>query len=222
MQSLSLEVLAQRAMARGVVLQRIVAIRAQGAGQNGNIAKDGLKRLVENIRHLVFEVLRRNQRIEQAEPPLTFPGYDLPARAGDAGVGVEGLPEVIQRVVAGLGPDVEQNAHVGAEGLAKGVEEPAMGIEFLLVFFLEAENNLARHDALLGALEFEIGIQRDLGGVFVHVGRHLARVDQILGDAVLIDAHGGESVQGSGMDFSPPVRDDADDNLLPAVFAPGA
>ncbi len=60
------------------------------------------------------------------------------------------------------------DAHVGREGLAEGVEEPAVRVyELLLVLLLEAEDHLARHDALLGALELEVRVERDLRGVLL-------------------------------------------------------
>ena len=40
----------------------------------------------------------------------------------------------------------------------ESVEEPPVAIDLLLISFLHAENNLRRHDALVGILEVQIGV----------------------------------------------------------------
>ena len=129
---------------------------------------------------------------------------------------------MIERVVPRLGTDVEQDADVGVERLSEGVEEPPMRVQLFLVLLLETENHLARHDALLGALEPKVRVKTDLRGILVYVGGDLSLVDEVLGDAILIDAHGRQSIQGPCMDLTSAIRDDTDDDLLPTIFAPGA
>ena len=38
--------------------------------------------------------------------------------------------------------DIQQNAHSGLEYVSKGVEEPSVGVDFSLIFLLEAEDHL--------------------------------------------------------------------------------
>ena len=57
MHLLAEEVLLKRALTSRVVLQGVVAVCAEGTGQHGDVAKDGLEGLVENVGHLVLEVL---------------------------------------------------------------------------------------------------------------------------------------------------------------------
>ncbi len=221
MQRLALEVLAQRAVACLVVLQCVVSVRAESTGQHGDVPEHALQGLVEDVGELVLKVLRGDERVQQVAAPASFHSFNLAAGAGDVGVGVEGLPQVVQGGARGAGADVEQDAHVRIEGLAEGVEEPAVRVELLLVLLLEAEDHLAGDDALLGALELEVRVERDLGGVLVHMRLDGLLVDVVLCDAVLVHAHGSERVERTGVDLLAPVRDNADDDLLPAHLAPG-
>jgi hypothetical protein len=61
---------------------------------------------------------------------------DLAAGSADVGVPVEYFPEVVERGVEGASADVEEDGDVGAEDGAEGVEEPAVRVDFLGVFFL--------------------------------------------------------------------------------------
>ena len=45
-------------------------------------------------------------------------------------------------------------------------------------------------------------------------------IDDVLRDAFLVDAHGGDDAEGARVDLGAPVADDADDDLPPAVVAP--
>jgi len=58
---------------------------------------------------------------------------------------------MVEGVVAGTGTAVEKDADVRLEDGAKGLEEPTMGIDFLLIFLFETEYHLTWHDALFGA-----------------------------------------------------------------------
>ena len=58
---------------------------------------------------------------------------------------------MVEGFAAGTGTAVEEDADVGLEDGAKGLEEPAMGVDFLLIFFFETEYHLTRHDAFFGA-----------------------------------------------------------------------
>lgn len=95
----------------------------------------------------------RTKRIHKLLPIFAFKGDDFTASATDIGVDVERLPEMINRAWTRHRTDVEQDANIGLENGAKGVEEPTMGIDLLLIFLLETEDNLHGHNAFLRAFE---------------------------------------------------------------------
>ncbi|RDA92147.1 hypothetical protein CP533_5577 [Ophiocordyceps camponoti-saundersi (nom. inval.)] len=108
---------------------------------------------------------------------------------------------MVKRVAPRSRADVEEDADVGVESLAEGTKD-----------------DLTRHDSLLCAFKAQVGIERDLRRILVDVRLYRPVVDVVLGDAVLIDAHGGQSVQSAGVDLvssttifcqpaSPQVRD---------------
>jgi hypothetical protein len=128
---------------------------------------------------------------------------------------------MVERLGSRFGSNVEQNANIGVQRPAESIEEPTMRVQLLLIALFQAEDHLAGHNALLGALELEIGIQGDLCRVLVDVGCDLFLVDVVLRNALLKAAHGSDRVQCSRMDLSTSVGNDAHDNLLPSVLAPG-
>jgi hypothetical protein len=83
--------------------------------QNRDVTKDTLERLVQDITHLVLKVLGRDEGVEQVTPEQALERDDLSASSSDRRVDVEGFPEVIDTVRAGLGTDVEQDTDVGAK-----------------------------------------------------------------------------------------------------------
>ena len=60
---------------------------------------------------------------------------------------------MIDRARARPRADVKKDADIWLKNRAKGVEEPAMRIDLLLVLLLEAEDYLHGDDTLLGALD---------------------------------------------------------------------
>ena len=58
------EVLLKRTIPRLVVLESDEAIGGEGTGEDGDKSEGGLERLVQDIAHLVLEILSRNKRIE--------------------------------------------------------------------------------------------------------------------------------------------------------------
>ena len=59
-----------------------------------------------------------------------------------------------------------------------------------------------------------------LGCVLVYMSGHRLSVDGILSDSLLIDTHSSDSTQRTGVDFGAPIRDDADNDLLPTILPP--
>jgi hypothetical protein len=109
-----------------IVLQRMVPICRKRTWQDSDVAKDRFKRLVEDIGHLVLEILRCNERVKQTKPRFALAGLDLASSTSYGRVGIEGFPEMVERLGVGLGPDIQENAYVGVQGPSKGVEEPAV------------------------------------------------------------------------------------------------
>lgn len=82
---------------------------------------------------------------------------------------------MIDRRRAGHGADVEEDADVGLEDGSEGVEEPAVGVDLLLVFLFEAEDDLDGDDAFFGAFDFVGGRDRNYATQRQHVERREER-----------------------------------------------
>jgi hypothetical protein len=175
---LSQEILLKRSFTRRVILQRNIPIRAKSAGQHSDIPKrrftksnswvkpkeirkEDSQRLIQNIRHLILEILSRNERINQIPPILSLERHDLPTRTPNIRVYIKCLPEMVYRHRTGFGTDIEEDTDSRLENGAKGVEEPTMRVDFLLILFLEAEYDLDGYNALFCALDFEVGVDGD-------------------------------------------------------------
>ena len=99
-----------------------------------------------------------DERVQQAEPATALGGDNFSASACDIRVHVEGFPEMVEAVRAGFGADVEEDTDIRGKGFSKGVEKPAMRVEFFLVFFFHAEYDLTRDDPLLCAFELKVRV----------------------------------------------------------------
>ena len=145
---------------------------------------------------------------------------------------------MVDRARAGPGADVQKDANVWLENRSKGIEEPAMRVDLLLILLFETEDNLHRYDSLLGALDlirlgerdfffsrFKIRLEyeireRTLRGVLVYMRGNRFAVDDVGSDAVLICAYGRNGAQGARVDLLAPVADDTNDDFLPTVLSP--
>lgn len=123
--------------------------------------KEDSQRLIQNIRHLILEILSRNQRINQIRPILSLERHNLPTRSADVRVDIKRLPQMVYRRRTGHGTHIEEDANIGLEDGAESVEEPSMRVDLLLVFLFEAEDNLDRYDAFFCAFYFEVGVDGD-------------------------------------------------------------
>lgn len=83
--------------------------------QNCDVAKDRFERLVQDVAHLVFKVLRRNKRIEQISPEHAFERDNLPARSTDRRVDVESFPQVVDGVRTRLSSHIKQYTNADDE-----------------------------------------------------------------------------------------------------------
>lgn len=191
-QLLTGKVLLQRALAVLVVLQSHIAVRREGTGQDGNEAKGGLERLVEDVTHLVLKVLSGDERVDEVLAARAQHGLDFTAGAGAHGFEIEGLPQMVNGATAGLGTSVDKHADIGIQNAPKGLEEPTMRVDLLLVLFLEAEQHLNR--LLLGDKLNHVVLDghADLSCVLVNMRRDILSVNLLLGNTLLIDTHTGQ------------------------------
>jgi hypothetical protein len=116
-----------------------------------------IQRFVEDVGHLVLKILgshcndkhrvkkggdlherngRRTKRINEFLPVFAFEGDDFTASATDIRVDIKRFPEMINRAWTRHCTNIEQDADIGLEDGAKGVEEPTMGVDLLLIFLL--------------------------------------------------------------------------------------
>lgn len=61
---------------------------------------------------------------------------------------------------------------------------------------------------------------RALSSILIDMGCHRLSVDGVLGDTLLIDTHGSDCTQRTGVDFCTTIGNDADDDLLPSILTP--
>lgn len=129
---------------------------------------------------------------------------------------------MVEGIAARASTNIEQDANIGVECPAKGVEEPSVRVELAAVLFLEAENHLAGNNALLGTLELEVRVKRYLSGVLINVSLDGTVVDKVLGDTVLENTHSSKGVKCTRVDLGSAITNDADHNLLPASLTPSS
>lgn len=97
----------------------------------------------------------------------TCHGSDFTTRASNILVDIEAFPEMINRSMARLSTDVDKYTHMWLDKWAKGLKEPSVRVNLLLVLFLQTEEHLSRHDALFGAPEVHVGVNGYLRGVLL-------------------------------------------------------
>ena len=91
---LTLEVGSERALAVGTILKGLVTVGTKGNRKHGDVAEHTLQRLVQDVRHLVLEVLRSHKRVEQLATTLNH-GVDFTTASAKVRVVVKGLPQVV-------------------------------------------------------------------------------------------------------------------------------
>jgi len=98
----------------------------------------------------------RTKWVEEKGPILPLVCCNFSASTANVRVDVEGLPQSINAVRSWLGSNIQQNANIGLKHRPKGVEEPPMAVDFLLVLLLHAEDNLGGYDTLVRVFEMEV------------------------------------------------------------------
>ena len=85
---------------------------------------------------------RQTKRIQELLPVFAFERDNFSASTPDIRVDVERLPQMINRAGARHRTDVQKDANVRLKNRSKRVEEPAVRIDLLLVFLLQAKDDL--------------------------------------------------------------------------------
>lgn len=126
MHLLSQKVLVQRTLSLGVVLQGDVPVCAESTRQHCDIPKYALQRFIQDIGHLVLEVLCCNKRIQEVLSILALECHNLSASTADVGIDIKCFPEMVYGSGSGHRSNVEQYTDIGLEDGPKSVEEPAV------------------------------------------------------------------------------------------------
>jgi hypothetical protein len=105
-------VVAVEVLLEGAALDSTVAVGAEGTGEDRDVAEGALEGLVEDVGHLVLEVLSSNEGVQEA---LATHGVDLAGATTEVVVVVERLPEVVDGLVAGLGASIDEDANFGLD-----------------------------------------------------------------------------------------------------------
>src|ERR1700679_604219 len=92
-------------------LDRAIPICGESTGEDGHITKATLKRLVQNIRHLVFEVLCGDKWVEQF-PALIDHGVNFTAATAEVRVIVECLPKIIDGLVSRFRTSIKKDTNL--------------------------------------------------------------------------------------------------------------
>jgi hypothetical protein len=82
------------------------------------------------------------ERVQELRPVFAFDDDDFTAGTAHIRVNVEHLPEMINRAETRCGTDVEEDTNVGLKNRAKCIEEPAVRVDPILGFLLQAKNDL--------------------------------------------------------------------------------
>ena len=217
---LACKVLFEGSISSLIVLQSDVSVRRERTWQDRNEAEGRFEGLVQDITHLVLEILSSNKRVQQVLPSRPQHSLNLTTGTSTHRLQIERLPEVVDGVFARFRTRIDENTDVRVQDTAKGLEEPPVGVDLLLVLLLEAEEHL--HGLLLRAQLDHVLLDRDanLGGVLVDVGRHVLAVDLLLCNAILVHSHTCQNSSRSRVDLGTSVADDAHNDLLPSIFSP--
>ena|SRR5712671_739903 len=97
---------------KGSALDRAIPVCGESTRQDRHISKATLERLVQDIRHLVFEVLCGDKRVEQL-PALIDHGVNFTAATAKVGVIVECLPKIVNGLVTRLRTSVDEDTNFG-------------------------------------------------------------------------------------------------------------
>jgi hypothetical protein len=95
-------------------LDRAIPICGESTGEDRHITKATLKWLVQNIRHLVFEVLCCDKWVEQF-PALIDHGVNFTAATAEVRVIIECLPKIIDGLVSRFRTSINKDTNFRLE-----------------------------------------------------------------------------------------------------------
>lgn len=220
-QCLAQEVLFQRPFSVFVVLEGNVSVGRESTRQHRNKPKGGFERLVQNVAHLILEILGCNQWVQQILAAGTQHGLNFTASATAHGFQVECLPQVIDGIAARASTSIEKDADVGIQDTAKSLEEPSVRVDLLLILLLQAEEHLHGLSSVDKRDDVVFELEMGLGSVLVNVCGNILVVDLLFCNTLLVNAHTRQKSLGSRVNFSTAVADNTNNNLLPSLLAPG-
>jgi hypothetical protein len=92
--------------------------------------------------HLVLKILSGHQRIPQQLSRGTQHSFYFPTSTRALGIHVKSFPQVVDAISAWPRPSINQDTDVRVQHRSKGLEEPSVRVDLLLILFLEAEEYL--------------------------------------------------------------------------------
>lgn len=98
---------------------------------------------------------------ERAYTLFTLSGNDIATGTTNFRVDAGRPPEVVESARAKPRTDIERDTNAWQENQEIGVEEPAVGVDLLLVLLFDAEDDLHRNDTLLWAVDLVRLCHRD-------------------------------------------------------------
>ena len=197
---------------------RAVAVSAESTGEDGHIAKATLQRFIKDIRHLVLEVLGGDERVQKLLTTVKH-RMNFTSTATQIAVIVEGFPKVEDRFVSRFCASINKDTNFWVELPSHSVEEPAVGVDLLLVFSLDDEDDLDGNEivgiVLLGQNELGCGVDGKLSGILKDVGDGILAIHLLLHDTILVDANRSQDIQNTLVHLVEPVHNEGDGDLLP-------
>ena len=146
---------------QGTTQDSLVAVGRECTGQHGDVAETTFEGFIwkhvsyycrdysyeplsihtENVRHLILEVLSSNEWVKKLLPTLNH-GMDFTTASTEIGIVVERFPQVINGLASWLGTGIDEDAYLRLQHLADGIEQPTMGVDLLLIFSLDDQDEL--------------------------------------------------------------------------------
>lgn len=123
---LSSKVLLQWSLAELIVLQSDVTVCREGTWKHRNESECGLKRLVENVGHLILEVLGGDERVEKVLASRSQHGLNFSTSSCTVWLEVKSPPQLVDGVLSWSGTGIDKNAYVWIQNTAEGLEEPSV------------------------------------------------------------------------------------------------
>lgn len=92
--------------------------------------------------YLVLEILCCYERIQEILPAWSQHSLDFTTGATTCRVEIESLPKMVDAVFSRFCSRIDQYTNVGLQNFSKSLKEPSVGIDLLLILFLQAKQDL--------------------------------------------------------------------------------